>query len=304
VKTSAQGTNSSQLGLDAIAQAFEEIARTDISRARPEDLEPREIRATKASTVTQDVAPPERRFEFGKPAVLSLIGLLLMIACGGAIVFAWPTQGSRTAKSDAMPPIAAPASISAASAEKQPATTQTIPSTAKIARSLDQPNVQPQGGPSGPAVISSEMTQRIQALERRLMNVEQGIEQIKSDQAKLARENSGLLGGLREAQEKLALRVQEFASDARTAEERAARDRSTAAEQLRGNQEQLLKIAEQLRASQEQVDQMKAAAQRRVTRLAPSQPSNISSPAKPAPKPPSPQVAASPAQNPRQPLTR
>jgi hypothetical protein len=304
VKTSAQGTSSSNLGVDAIAQAFEEIARTDISRSRAEDHELRDIQPARPARPSE--ASSERRLTAGKAAASTLVGFLA-IACAGAIVFAWPTSGSRTAKSDPMPP--APAFVSVAPGEKQPLTTQVIPANAmaKIVKSIEQPAVQPQGRPSEPAVpVPPETMQRIQALEQRLMSLEQGIEQIKSDQARLARDNSHLLSELMEAQEKLALHLQEFASDAKAAEERAARDRLAAAEQVRGNQEQLAKIGEQLRTSQEQVDQIKAAAQRRATRIPPSppQPPNIASPARPAPKPPSPHAAVSPAQNSRQPLIR
>ena len=140
-----------------------------------------------------------------------------------------------------------------------------------------------------------------------MINLEQGIEQIKNDQAKLARENSDLLGSLKEAQEKLVLRVQEFASEAKAAEEKAARDRLTAAEQVRDNQEQLVKIGEQLKAGQDQIDQMKSAAQRRVSKLVSPQPQPSNAPAatpKPAPKLPPQQSGISPAQSSRQPQTR
>lgn len=308
MKASAQGTNSTGLGLEAIAQAFEEIARTDISRSKLEDPEPGEMPPAKPPSAPPVGVPPQRRFTIGKVALSGLIGCLAM-ACAGAIVFVWPTSGSRTAKSDPVPPVAAPASISVASGERQPATTQAIPSsaTARIAKGIEQPAVQPEARLSESAVsVPPETAQRIQALERRLTNLEQGIEQIKSDQTRLARENSDLLGGLRQAQEKLALRVQEFASDAKAAEERAARDRLMAAEQLKGSQEQLLRFDEQLKARQDQVDQMKAAAQRRAAKPPPSpqQPPIAALPAKPVPKPPSPQVAVSPPQNTRQPLAR
>jgi hypothetical protein len=138
-----------------------------------------------------------------------------------------------------------------------------------------------------------------------LINLEQGIEQIKSDQAKLVRETSNLLGSLKEAQEKLDRRVQEFAADAKTAEERAAQDRLTAAEQLRANQEQLVKIGEQIKAGQERIDEVKAAAQRRVSKLVSPQPQPLNTPSVRKPPPQRPlQAAEPPAQNSRQPQVR
>ena len=288
MSNSAEGTNSSELGLDAIAKAFEEISRMDISRSRQDDLDFREIPPARPPSVGTDAISSVRRLAFDKVTRWVFVGFFAVV-CIGAIAFAWPISGGRTANS-----AAAPASISMAAGEKQPVTTQAIPSiaTAKSVKSPEQPIVQPQIAPkpADPALlVPSDTTQRIQSLERRLINLEQGIEQIKSDQAMLARENANLLGSFREEQEKLVLRVQEFASEAKAAEEKAARDRLAAAEQLRVNQEQLVKVGEQLKAGQDQIDQMKTAAQRRVIKLA-SPPSQLSgAPAvtpKPAPKPP------------------
>jgi hypothetical protein len=308
VKTSAQGTNSSGLDNEAIALAFEAISRTDVPPLRPKDREFTDTRPASLSSVSPDVASLERRLAFGKVAVTSLIGLLAIVSLF-AIVFAWPSSGGRSAKSDPILPANAPASISAAADEKQPVTTQATPAIATAKIKSSEPKVQPSivqepVGPTGS--VPSDAAQRIQTLERRLINLEQGIEQVKNDQAKLARENSALLGGLREAQEKFTLRVQEFVSDAKAAEERAARDRLTAAEQLKGNQEQLAKIGEQLKASQEQIDRLKAAPPRRMTKLVPPQPqpSNTPSTIKPAPQPPSQHARVPPTQTVRPPQTR
>jgi len=304
VNNSAKGTNSSELGLDAIAKAFEEISRMDISRSRQDDLEFREIPPARPPSVGADAISSVRRLAFGKVTQWVFIGFA--VVCIGAIAFAWLISGGRTDNS-----AASPASISMATGEKQPLTTQAIPSiaTAKSVKSPEQPIVQAQitPKPADPALlVASDTTQRIQSLERRLINLEQGIEQIKSDQAKLARENANLLGSLRDEQEKLVLRVQEFASEAKAAEEKAMRDRLTAAEQLRVNQEQLVKVGEQLKAGQDQIDQTKIAAQRRMSKLA-SPPSQVpGAPAatpKPAPKPPQ-QSGASRAQTSLQPQGR
>jgi len=309
-KTAQGNSSSSDLGLDAIAKAFEEISRMDISRSRPEDPEFREVPPVRSSSVSPDAVSSDLRAVLGKATLRTWIGFVAIVGIG-AIVFAWPISFRHTAKSDPMPPAATPTSIAVAG-EKQPITTQAIPSiaTAKSVKSPEQPTVQPQITPktSEPAVSAApDTTSRIQALERRLINLEQGIEQIKTDQAILARQNSDLLGSLREVQERLILRVQEFASDAKAAEEKAARDRLTAAEQLRGNQDQLVKIGEQLKAGQDQIDQLKSTAQRRVSKLVSPQPQPSNAPAatpKPAPKLPPQQSGILPAQSSRQPQTR
>jgi hypothetical protein len=307
VNKSVQGNNSSELGLDAIAKAFEQISRTDISRSRPEEPEFREARPAESSSASPGAVSSERRPAFGKVALPGFIALAVVV-CVSAIVLAWPMPGGHTAKSDPVPP-AAPGSFSAVAGEKQPVTTQAISAMApaKSAKSPEQPTVRQIA--SEPAVPAApDTTPRIQALERRLINLEQGIEQIKSDQANLARENSDLLGSLKEAQERLGLRVLEFASNAKAAEENAARDRLTAAEQLRGNQEQMVKIAEQLKAGQDQIEQMKGAAPRRISKFASPQPQAANGPTaatpKPAPMMPPKQSATLPAQSSRQPQTR
>jgi hypothetical protein len=306
VNERAQGTNSSELALDAIAKAFAEISRSDTSGSRPEDPEFKETRPVILSPVGPDEVPPSRRPASGKIALWGFIGILAVV-CIGVLVFAWPISGGLTAtERAAMPPN--PASVSVAEGEKHPVTTQAIPSvaTVTIVKSAEQPTVQNQLAPQSaePRVsIPADMTPRIQALERRLINLEQGIEQIRNDHAKLARHTSDLLGGLTEAQQKLFVRIQELTSDAKSAEEKAARDRLAAEERLRGNQEQLVRLGELLKASQDQIDQLKSAAQRRISRPAssPLQPSNAqTATAKPAPKPPPRQSEASPAQSARQ----
>jgi hypothetical protein len=291
VNERAKGTNSSELALDAIAKAFAEISRSDTSVSRPEDPDFKETCPVSLSTVGRDAVPPSRRSAFGKIALWGFIGVLAVV-CIGALVSAWPISGARTAtERAAMPP--APAPVSVAEGEKYPVTTQAIPSvaTAMSVKSAEQPTVQNQIAPQ-PAEprlsIPADMTPRIQALERRLINLEQGIEQTRNDQAKLARQTSDLLGGLTEAQQRLILRVEEFTREAKAAEEKAARDRLTAEERFRGNQEQLVKIGELLKTSQDQIEKLKSAAQRPVSKsasLPPSQHSNAQAATpKPAPK--------------------
>jgi len=306
MSTSARKTGSTDArdaALAAIAQAIEELSRPDERRSPPENPEAGQTGAAGSLSVEPDVVSPGRRLAFGRAAVWILLGLIAIIFAG-VIILAWPISDSRTPKSSAVPLESATAAVAAA-VKNEPVTTQAILSVVatRIDKSLEQPAVQPQIAPAEPVVsVPSEMTQRIEALERRLTNPEQGIEQIKADQARLARESSEHLGFLREMQQKLILRVQEFDSAVKAAEEKAAQDRLTAAEQFRANQEQLARIGEQLKANQEQIDRQKGVTQRRVARLGLSQPQPPDAPAmrKPAPKPRSPQVGVSPSQSSRQ----
>src|SRR5689334_11818823 len=239
VSTSARETDSTDATLAAITQALKEFARADESRSRPEDQKFRQIEAASSPSVGPDEVSPGRRLARGKAAVWISV---LAIVCVGAIIFVWRNLDGRTANSTTIPVEAAPAPapISAAAMAKEPATTQAISSIAatRIDKSPEQPSVQPQAAtrPPEPAVsIPAEMTQNIQMLESRLTGLAQGIEQIRTDQARLARESSDHQGTLKDMQEKLVLRIQELASELKAVEEKAAQDRLTAAEQLRGS---------------------------------------------------------------------
>jgi hypothetical protein len=63
--------------------------------------------------------------------------------------------------------------------------------------------------------IPPELAQPMQALEQRLKGLEQGIEQIKTMQAKLARANAELADQINETQDKVARRTDELAATSR-----------------------------------------------------------------------------------------
>jgi hypothetical protein len=307
VSTSARETDSTDATLAALTEALKEFARGDESRLRPEDQKFRQIETATSPPVATEAVSSGRRLGLGKAAMW--IGVLATV-CVGAAIFAWRNLDGRATKSTSMPPETT-APISAAAIAKEPTTTQAISTMAatRIDKSPEPPAVQPQAATklAEPAVpVSAEMTQKFKMLEGRLTDLAQGIEQIRTDQARLARESSELQGTLRDAQEKLVLRIQELASQVKAVEENAAQDRLTAAEQLRVSQEQLARIGEQLKASQEQIDRQKSGTQRRVAKLAPPQPQPPNAPVirRPAPKPQPAQAGVSPAPSSRPPQTR
>lgn len=267
--------------LAALTEALEEIARRDESRAGPADQEFNQTAAWTQPSPRRDTTIASRRFAFGRAAVLSSIALLA-VACIVAVFSVSPPSDDGTARSTSALAEAAPAPVPVVAMDNQPATTQGI--------SPIQAQIVPQRAEQA-VLVAPEM---LQALERRLTNSEQEIEQIKASQARLVRESSELSSSLKEAQEKIVLLVAELASQSRAAEAMATRERQTTAEQLRANQDQLAKISEQLKAKQEQIDRLQD-----VVRLAPPQPKPANAPAirRPAPKPMSPQVRVSQPQN-------
>ena len=164
---------------------------------------------------------------------------------------------------------------------------------AKTDTGLRQLSVQAQTTPqrAGPAAAASspELTQLVQTITRELANLTQGIEQLKTRQAQLTRDNAELTSQLKETRDQMGRRDAEFAAELKAAQEETTRDNLSLAAQLKVSQEQISGISEQLKATQ-------APKQPRPAKLAspsPPQPNATATP-RPAPKPPSPQAGRLP----------
>jgi hypothetical protein len=236
-----------------LARAFEEITRESPSSARPiEELFKREDETSRSSQRRMHPATLGRRSLPGALRSWSLVGVLA-VACIGLIAFvAWPSPDGRAAK------LTTPSSVDAA----KPAGSTAVP-------------------------ISTEPTQWVQTMARELANLEQGIEQLKTSQANLARDNAELAGQLKETQDQMERHEAELAGALNAAQE-MARDNLNTAEQLKASQEQITGIAEQLKAGQEQMDRLAAAKQQQhlpKSASPPSSPLNVARSPKPSPKP-------------------
>ena len=230
--TNPREGKSSDAVLAELTQAMEQVAREARPLARPsEEVFEREDAAAQ---------PPERqrlaaiRGRLPRPGARPLWGLLglLALACVGIIIFAWPSPDGRTAKPT--PPSSTDA--------------------AKTDTGLRQPSVQAQTTPqrTGPAAAASspELTQLVQTITRELSNLEQGIEQLKTRQAQLARDNAELTSQLKETRDQMGRRDAEFAAELKAAQEETTRDNLSLAAQLKVSQEQISGISEQLKATQ------------------------------------------------------
>jgi hypothetical protein len=204
-----------------------------------------------------------------------LIGLLAVV-CIGVIVFAWPSSDGRAVK-------------------------PTTPSSAGAARAdpgVQQPLVQAQTTARGAGPTSGPIAPEGQTIARELANLEQGIEQLKTSQAQLARDNAGLADSLKATQEQMARHDAKLAEDLKAAQDEMVRNNLSTAEQLKANQDQIVSIGEQLKA---RLDRLGAPKQPpRPPKLAsPSSPQPNAAPTpkptvKPAPKPQSPQAGLPP----------
>jgi len=194
----------------------------------------------------------------------SLIGLLAVV-CIGVIVFAWPSSDG-PARAD--------------------------PGVQQL---LVQAQTAAQGAGPTAAPIAPELTQWGQTIARELANLEQGIEQLKTSQAQLARDNADLADRLKETQEQMAQHDAELAEGLKAVQDEMVRNNLNTAEQLKANQDQIASIGGQLKARLQQMGRLGAPKQPVRQLASPSSPQPNATPtSKPAPKPRSPQAGPPP----------
>ena len=203
------------------------------------------------------------------------MGLLAVACIGVAAAFAWPSPHGQAAPE--------PISTSSVTIEKNERPAQPAPSNAGVAAKTDaglpQRSSQAQttlqrAAPVAPtaAPMAPDLAQSIQMITRELANVEQGIDQLKTGQAQMVRDNAELAERLKATQE-------------------MARNNAELAEQLKASHEQMANIAEQLKQSQEQIARLVASGQKQRPRTLASSPLPIAnSTRKLVPTRPSPRV--------------
>jgi DNA polymerase III gamma/tau subunit len=259
----------------ALKQAREEIGRADRQLPRVDEQVSRlgPGAARKPSGQQKRLAVPDRRSSRGRLALLGLIGLLLA-ACICVAALAWPYGDA------AKLTIArwAPQRVSTSSLplEKQELPAQPSPAPVDVAATaaLPQPAPLAQTTPqdTAPTAAPPELAQWLQTMARDLANVEQGIEQLKTSQEQMVRDNANLAEQLKAAQAQM------------------ARDNENAAAQLKASQEQIARLI------------AKASEQNLRPRTSAPPPRPIATPTrKPVPKLSSPQARARPLAPPPEP---
>jgi len=297
-------SHSRDVALAAIAQAHKQIGHAGEKLVQLDEaafkLEKEKNATRHPSNEQPRSAGPGRGSSRGRLVLPSLMGLLA-IACVGAAAFAWQSTHGQVAPE--------PISTSSASIEKKELPAQPAPHNADVAAMaearLPQPSSQAQttlqrAAPVAPtaAPTAPDLAQSIQMISRELANVAQGIDQHKTGQAQMVRDNAELTEHLKATQE-MARHTAELAEDLKAAQEQMARDNVNFAEQLKAGQEQMANIAEQLKGSQEQIARLVASEQKQRPRTLASSPLPTgNSTRKPVPTAPSPQVSVQ-TQNPR-----
>jgi hypothetical protein len=268
-----QQSHSRDAALAAIAQAHrqmgagENLVQVDETASKLED----EKIATRHPSDEQPSAEPGRGSSRSRLVLWSLMGLLA-VACIGVAAFAWPSPHGQAAPE--------PISTSSVSIEKkEPPAPSNAGVAAKTDAGLPQRSSQAQttlqrAAPEAPtaAPMAPDLAQSIQMITRELANLEQGIDQLKTGQAQMVRDNAELAEHLKATQEMV-------------------RNNADLADQLKASHEQMATIAEQLKQSQEQIARLVASGQNQRPRTLASSPlPTANSTRKLVPKRPSPRV--------------
>jgi hypothetical protein len=265
-------TDPHDVAVAALRQAREQIGRADKPLPRVDEQVSRSEQgaARKPSGQQKRLAVPDRRPSRGRLALLGLIGLLLA-ACISVAALAWQSPYGDAAKLIIARWAPQRVSTSSLPLEKQELPAQPSPPTVDVAATaaLPQPAPLAQTPPRDVAPtavpLSPELAQWLQTMARDLANVEQGIEQLKTSQEQMVRDNAELAEQLKAAQAQM------------------ARDNANAAGQLKASQEQIARLI--AKASEQNL--------RPKTSAPPPRP--ITTPArKPVPKLSSPQARARP----------
>jgi hypothetical protein len=248
IPATPQQSHSRDVALAAIAQAHRQIG-ADEQLVQVDETAFRLVKEKKATRHPSDEQPrlaePGRGSSRSRLVLWSLMGLLA-VACIGVAAFAWPSPHGQAAPE--------PISTSSVSIEKKELHPQPAPSNAGVAAKTDaelpQRSSQAQttlqrAAPVTPtaAPMAPDLAQSIQMITRELANVEQGIDQLKTGQAQMVRDNAELAEHLKATQEMV-------------------RHNADLAEQLKANHEQMATIAEQLKQSQEQIARLVASGQK------------------------------------------
>jgi hypothetical protein len=184
---------------ERLAHAYEQIARADEQIARVNE---------QTSKLGHDAARKKaanrfRRPSRGRPARRGFIALMLT---AGICIAAFASQSygetARLMISRWAPQLAAASSLPAETPKLAAPAVQVV--TADGTLSQLPPPAQPAPQDAAVAPIPPELTQLLQTMARDLANVQQGIEQLKTSQEEMVRENAGTAEQLKASQEQTA----------------------------------------------------------------------------------------------------
>ena len=174
---------------ERLAHAYEQIAGADEQLARVNE----QISSLEHDAPRKKSANRFRRPSRGRPALRGFVALLLTAGiCSAA--FVWQSYGetARLLASRWAPQLAAASPSSAETPKLADQQSQSAVQVAAADGALSQlpPPAQPAPQDAAAAPIPPELTELLQTMARDLANVQQGIEQLKTSQEEMVRENA------------------------------------------------------------------------------------------------------------------
>jgi len=280
-----QQHNSRDTALTAIAEALRLIGKPNEKLAQFDESE-KERQGTHELSDARFAKPVEMSSR-SRSVSRSLVGVLALAYIGVAVL-AWQSTHGEVAPE--------PISTSSVPIKKtQELPTRPSPHDTDLAAKTNAGPLEPQAQatlhPAPIATIAAQMApelaQKIEIIARELTNVEQGIDQLKTERSQMVRENAELAEHLNATQE-IVRHNADLIEDLKAAVAQMARDNNKLAEQLKESQDRMASIAELLREGQEQVARLVASAQKQRPRTPASSPlAIVGSTRKPATTPPS-----------------
>ena len=208
---------------ERLAHAYEQIARADEQLARLNE---------QMARMEQDAVPhpsviPLRRPSRGRPALRGIVGFFAAACIVGAAFVSQSSYGeaARPIIAQWMSPYIASVSRLALTAPQPPA--QSGPSSIRLAAAEAAPlQAAPQAttGPqdtASPASASGELTQLLQRMARDLASVQQGVEDLKANQERMASDNAKAVEQVRANQEQMTRLVAKISEKPSEQEQRA-----------------------------------------------------------------------------------
>jgi hypothetical protein len=290
IATPPQQTHPRDLAVAAIRQAHREIELADAALPQYDETagggrNPARGRFDKRSQAVR-VLPAASR---GRPALWSLMGLLAS-ACIAVAAFAWQSSHEEGMAPD-------PISTSSVAAGSKATTDAGFP----LPSSQTQVTVQ-RAAQVTPLVAAAagDPAPSIQTVAHEIADAERAIDQIRTEQAKMIRDNAeltdrlkaaqdaarqaaALVEDLKTAQTQMARQNADLAQDLKAAQAQMTRDNADFAERLKSGQEQMARLADQLKASQDQIARLVASEQKARPRKVASTPPSPNAVRKPAP---------------------
>jgi hypothetical protein len=281
VTASPQQNQLRDLAIAALKQAHREIGHADQRLVPPDEAASRlEIEKDAARHRADEPPPasePQPRARRRRPLLWSFLGLLALAGIGAA-AFGWQKAGEEAATDLITAATDLITTATVTTAKREPVE-QSSGIAVKTELALPQPS--PQAFPqraAQPAQAAPDPAQA-QTTARELANVQQAIDQLKTERTQMVRDNAEIADGLKATQElarrsadiaenlkatqaQIIRQNADLADDLKAARAQTARDNAEFADRLKAGQEQMAKLSEQLKTSQEQLARLTAAERR------------------------------------------